>query len=867
MEKVSKVLKSVPGNIQSQGFMEITSMVLCNSSYYSCAAKVQENWKNFEKFAEKEPMPWVKIAWMMVAGLKYPNLVLFQRIDGYKSSANFITSLDFENLLRFAKKQDERVSIRPRNSERPSIAEGKPPKSPAGVQVNPGNPSEKRNSFPRSQLELKDPYSRHENLYSNPDSRNSSSIDPISTEDISRKAYTPISRKYEFGENKSGSFDRGAPQVEKHLGSQQDLNFNSNPYLDPIQKPGRFDMAKGPLRKDDRSAENLHFARRNSPKAVEDTFRSWDRNEEMERIQLASPKDREKQFRTFSRQEEIQPKLSFTPQRMHQREVEKVTHYSPKEIDKVQSSSPYFNEKPSYRERYAELLGKDPVLGEEKPPVYGQREERKYREGYVEKNPENYEKEYRSEAKPMFSREIDSLMGKYEDFSSKDQAKFPSRNYKAASEDLEQEEPPRGYRAKYFGGEEESQKISNAPLENPMDRFKFQGAKDFGEPRESKEEPRYKDNRFLEEFYQRDRNKARDTGSGAENVEVTRPREYNFSSDEQTRDSQKPKAFSHESMEKESYDQRNFHTEDNDRFKFRNYRNPESDFKGELNARDLNIDDVDHEKDEIYPRPYEASEVPPRDFKFRDYSQEEPLAPEVPSKKYQPSSTKELYEKYKLPGSYKPKEDYSANEVQNPVYRQEEEYRPKYDYLGNKPEEYPGNAREGKRFEDRSEGYASIENSYERENQFKEGLVPRESTQYRPRKEEVRVERSSESNEFSDWSCSKCNKKVQGSLYECGDCRLINWDQFYKVKSLQHTKSRNEENSRPGNESSAKDESVRRLYSFSESKEEHSEWVCAGCSTSNKNIFFLCKSCRKPRAQGKDIEVSEPGRKEYKFNS
>ena len=112
MEKVSKVLKSVPGNIQSQGFMEITSMVLCNSSYYSCAAKVQENWKNFEKFAEKEPMPWVKIAWMMVAGLKYPNLVLFQRIDGYKSSANFITSLDFENLLRFAKKQRKTLDRR-----------------------------------------------------------------------------------------------------------------------------------------------------------------------------------------------------------------------------------------------------------------------------------------------------------------------------------------------------------------------------------------------------------------------------------------------------------------------------------------------------------------------------------------------------------------------------------------------------------------------------------------------------------------------------------------------------------------------------------------------------------------------------------
>ena len=42
MEKVCKVIKSIPSSLQSQGFLEIAGIVACNSSYYSSITKAQE---------------------------------------------------------------------------------------------------------------------------------------------------------------------------------------------------------------------------------------------------------------------------------------------------------------------------------------------------------------------------------------------------------------------------------------------------------------------------------------------------------------------------------------------------------------------------------------------------------------------------------------------------------------------------------------------------------------------------------------------------------------------------------------------------------------------------------------------------------
>jgi hypothetical protein len=134
----------------------------------------------------------------------------------------------------------------------------------------------------------------------------------------------------------------------------------------------------------------------------------------------------------------------------------------------------------------------------------------------------------------------------------------------------------------------------------------------------------------------------------------------------------------------------------------------------------------------------------------------------------------------------------------------------------------------------------------------------RKEEAFKPRDSEKRADDSS----LSEWNCAKCSKKVSGASYECAECRLINWDQFYKVKSLQHNRGRAEE-TRNGDkdlkDSEGRDEAVRRLYSFSDKKEED-DWVCAGCATSNKSLFFLCKGCRKPKTMA-------GGLKEARFSS
>lgn len=640
MEKVVKVVKCIPGNIQSQGFMEIASLIICSSSYYSTVAKVQDNWKSFEKFADKDPMPWVKVAWMMVAGLKYPNFLFFQRVEGYKSSSNFITSLDFENLVKFSKKQDEKASIKVKASEKGAYVEAKPPKIPTakyGIS---------RNSLDSGKVEY--------------EPKGLVPVDPA-PEDYSRKSQTPMYKKYEFSENK--------PVFDSRVGSQD--------YKTDLR-------GKGLFRKEETTEKYV------SPRAREDSFRSWDHNEEMERILLGSPKDKEPQFRTFSRQEDHLTKMSYTPQRVSHYEAEKVSHYSPKDQEeKVYSSSPYFNEKPSYRE----LLNKEVLPSEDKN--YG-----RIREDFANK--------YR----PSTEVEVKQTRN-YEEIGRK-----PEEVRVYQNEDPE--EFTKNFRNKYLSSEETQKKTT----ENLLDRFRS----------DYKDENRGRDNKFLEEYYQR------------------KPKE--LISDEEY--GEKPQNPPYAPFEKDNR---------MEKFKFRHTE--ENDYKGELRARDLSIE-KDSEKEQEN-----------KNFRFKDY--------EDPVNKFQ--------EKYRLQ---------SENEA---------DYRP-----------------------------GEFTSNYSEDLRKKPAAEPTKS-------------------EFSDWNCGKCNKKVQGALYECSDCRLINWDQFYKVKSLQHSRGKTEVSL----ESAPKDDSVRRLYSFSDCKDEQGEWACSSCKVLNKNIFFLCKSCRKPRTQVKEPE--EFSKKDYKFSS
>ena len=914
MEKVTKVIKCIPGNIQMQGFMEIASMVICSGSYYSSLSKQQENWKNNEKFADKEPISWVKIAWMMLAGLKYPNLVIFQRVEGYKSSANFITSLDFENLLRFAKKQDERSNIKPRNSEKSRNSE------PKALESQP-------NSFPSSSLPQKYPYSRPQldskEIYSRPelnypytlDSKKSDSLENIQAEEITRKSQTPIHKKYDILEPKSESFDNRLSNLAVN---------------EKVSRPSRFDIPKAPLRKDERGLErfNENYDKNISPRVREDSFRSWDKNEEMERIHLGSPKDKDfKSIRSSSRNDELQPKLSFTPQRNFSKEPEKLSHYSPKEFEKYQSSSPYFKEKISYKEKYSDILddrkNKEPFQKEDLQGYeYKGNPVGKYAsEGNLAREEVDY---YQKRFTPSSQEDVygqDNKFGlgpgkgyqkadetPYGEYSRKQE--LPPRSQKPAYENFEKDEGiSRGFKGNYYKNEEDFQKPPVESYENPMDKYNY---KDIKETRELRDEGRFKENKLLEEFYQREKTKGRELKNPEDNYGIAglKPRESLTSQDSKENERFKPRDLKlyaedqpkdggrldsyQDSYESNEFSRKNYKIDENERFKPKNYNFPEdNEIRGELKARDLNLNE-DEQTEKPKDFRFQEENEQPKNFKFKDYSQEEPIVPssEDPGlRKYQSLVSKDLYEKYK-PGAYKKPEEIQENEYRSPSYNIDDEFNIKADYSRNKPEEYSSKYRDLNRFEakdneeqynkgqpvreyysgNEEKGSSGYGNFRKNEGNFEEA-PKRISKEYdydrNPGQITEETSKGTESNEFSDWNCAKCNKKVLGNSYECNDCRLINWDQFYKVKSLQHTRNRTEDvtSKTGGTESNIRDDPVKRLYSFSDNKEEHNEWVCANCKTSNKHLFFLCKSCRKPRNQVKDSESSENVRKEYKFTS
>ncbi|OMJ83812.1 hypothetical protein SteCoe_15223 [Stentor coeruleus] len=782
MENVSKVFKCIPGNIQSQGFMEIASLISCTSNYYSTICKNQENWKSTDKFADKEPLPWVKVAWMMISGLKYPNTIVYQRVEGYKSTANFITSLDFENLVKFSKKQDERAKIIARNTDGINAVENKN----FGV-----------NKFVRPNSETKEMYSRLEANYNYSKGENTYNygIEPRVAgqgtekyvEDTGRKAQTPNMRKYDYLENKP------LPTDEKLQALNEKYSF----------KPcSRFDLPKPPYRK-----EEVGLEKANSPKNKEDSYRGWNKNDEMERIHLGSPKDKEyPQFRAFSRQEESYPKLSFTPQRNMSRDIEKFTHISPKESEEP---SPYFREKLNFQDKYSDLIKDNrPVDGVEDRKPWG--EGQKFRE-----DPEN---NYKSRLDNRFdykAQEIDIKDDRGEgikredliEYKPRDLYKDPLAGYKSYSdlnknEPIRSELPPRGaYRSNIEAiTRDEQVKKPLSAYEELNEKYKFLDNKDSKlregnylseqyktedpKPRVLYEEPQDDDYKFKDPYYEKKDRFSRDYQAPEVNEGYKAKVGFDYKTIEEIKKKDQP-------------------LEGFDRNRVQNYKLSEKDYRTDFKARELPQDIRENYRQDI--------EINPQGTNFREYDRD-------PYEKYKAYTAKNDYEnQFKKP--------YNEFSLQNP---------------DSKYEDYSVKARE-----------------IYKPSELPPSVVPLEPS------------RQQDSSNLTDWSCAKCSKKVQGSSYECNDCRLINWDQFYKVKSQLHCKTKTEDNvyrSQAIAETPPKEDQGRRMYSFSDNKEEeNADWVCTSCNMNNKSLFFLCKSCRKPRLQSSD--VGNEGRKEYKFTS
>lgn len=856
IENVAKVIKSIPGNIQSQGFLEIASLVMCSGSYYSSVCKSQENWKCCDKFMDKDPISWVKIAWMMVSGLKYPNMVVYQRVEGYKSTANFITSLDFENLIKFARKQDQKAKLMPKNTEGLSLQEPK---------------SQEKNvataKFGRAQTDTKELYARPDSRFNygkdegyslNPEPRVVNQVSDNMPEDPGRKSTTPLMRKYEYIENKTSSLDARVQALSEKYS---------------FKPSNRFDAPKAPYRKD----EPLEIDKYASPKNKEDSFRSLDRNEEMERIHLGSPKDRDvPPPRAYSRQEESYSKMSFTPQRNLGRDAEKIMNYTPKDKDEKAEASPYFREKFNFREKYSDLLKEKPSSTLEERNIG---EGRKFREDFGD----DY-KGYRDER--FAYRDMEPKDDRGEginredlDFKSRDPYQRDSlsglKNYDLGKRDLppRSELPPRGsykssleavnrddllsrnYKSKPGATDEDQVRKPLSSYEELSEKYKFLDAKE-PKPREGT----YSSGQFKTEDF-KPRGFVEDSPKG-EGMKFKDPyqendrfkyRDYKA----QEPDTYKQKNYSFDNQDLEESKKKDSLLEILDRNKYRDYKFPEeSDYKSELKARELPQDD-----EEAYSN--SENEEKPQIKKTRD-------------------NESDLYDKYRP--TYTPKEDNFESDfkILNEDYAPQgtgsklEDFRRQNRELYKPPEEKPydyGGVKEDsfskyKQFSSKEEKPNYNLRTLEVNEEAPRRIIKPQEPDLPPSVALVDASKPQETSELADWNCGKCGKTVKGSAYECGECRLINWDQFYKVKSQQHTRNKTEENAyKPtGNtEGALKEEHGRRMYSFSDKKdEEGSDWICSVCKSSNKNLFFLCKSCRKPRTQATEGGVE--GRKE-KFAS
>jgi hypothetical protein len=844
MEKVCRVLKCLPSTVQSQGFLETTALIVCSSSYYSCISKTQDNWKSHEKFTDKEPLSWVKLAWMLVSSNKYPNAIVFQRVEGYKSTSNFITSLDFENILRFAKKQDEFINIKSKNSDK-IVLEPK---------INSNENVEGRYNYAKS----KETVNREGNYPYTLHSKQLNSLDTSQLDEVSKKSSTPVNKKYESAQ-KPGSLD-----------------YKFQGYNEKLLKPSKFDIPKGPYRKDESLTNPEPLEKHFSPKSKENSFRSWDKNEEMERIHLDSPRDKDykisknprienfpkddyKSIKNL-RQEDSHSKLSYTPQRNF-REYDKP---SPKNLEaKNISTSPYFHEKYSYKD-----LSKNAHEGRasKEPNDIGLEYKIIPRNSLYQKNIKD-EQEFYSKPAEFYSKDYD--------ISQKNEGNI--RSYKYSTEKSENDEAESRIYNKNYKNEEDVQKKPSS-YSNLSEKFKYQGyGNDFEEKHKGdKQDDLYLNDkirareRFIEENSSKDLYKPRETELDQDFQENKRfqSREYKYKEPEALREAFKTKNY--EESESEVYKKNEYQNEDLNEYKI----------KGELKARDLIL--AENEPEDLSD-PYSIKSPSNTNLygqntyseKFNDKKYEEKYASREKIRDFHEDD--ELFEKYK-PKTFKPKDEYS--EKQPSSYNFEENYKLPSENIRKTPEDYKKYTELYRQDAKPPESYSS--KLEERINQYKI-KEDRPNPSYNLRNEgsyDDQGERvvksyqnegsSNETKEESgDWSCSKCNKRVQGNLYECSDCRLINWDQFYKVKSLQHTKIKTDDSFNRQNvlDTAAKDENGRRLYSFSDVKDENSEWVCTACYTPNKNLFFLCKSCRKPRNQTREVENIESSKKEYKFNS
>ena len=938
MENVTKVVKCIPGNLQSQGFLEVTGIISCGGCYYSSVCKVQDNWRFYDKFSDKDPVSWVKIAWFLISGNRYPTLLAYHRVEGYKSTPNFITSLDFENLLKFSRKQDSLIKQRSRNTERPQDQklQDKPPLKPNTIRSDQDDPDQSRKSS--TPLTRKYDFSEFK-----PEPKPSLSRDFKLNEDIKalykkNDQFSPRNK-----EDSLKSWDKGEEMERIYLGtpkevapvrsfSRQEESFpklNYTPQRHELREGGKF----------------MHFSPKDGEKGLdypspyfrEKNFKDLARDE---RFGAADQGYRERNFREAGREDRLGGEFDERGEGINREDLQGLEYKAAYRLSESSKKDQKF--RPSF-----ENFAKED-LGPRKDPDDSIQKQSRHFDSLLEK--------YKSDAPKNFQEKFESETQK------------PSQSYSRDFNYNDRWKSELGKRVLGQKQESDEENINLRGLEQEKFEKKEEKLNDFKGIRSRDEEYSRVDSKLGEFDWLRNRNedaripelakfklketadegRDRDNGSAGmrfkgEDMENERfkfrPEEKRDSGDRNL-DFDRFRARVEENFEeKEGVDRfRAKNDGDLDRFRGKNEDferfKPNSQekyaeidrFRGKTDEKYADIDRFRGKTDEKYAEierfrgkaeeKYgeidsfrgKTEERFGENERFRGKTEENFGEPDrfkfKPSDQYSELTTfkRKPEEKFDLDRFRpKPEEKFldqdrfrsdfrTPDTFAHPSHQEDpqEHYKSKQDLrselkaqdlsLKPDPQEKPS-IRQFRSF-DNSEIMNRHKQEYS-EDQFKGNEV--HSRLYRPDSPKELIKDSDSSNPqlfkenlgkyrqaenhktedsgLSEWNCSKCSKSVPGTSYECTECRLINWDQFYKVKSLQHSRNRPEESANKEG-LSAKDEAVRRLYSFSDKKDEDAQdWTCSGCGTANKSLFFLCKGCRKPKTQ------SEPGKKEYRFSS
>ena len=903
MEKVIKVMKCIPGNIQIKGYMEISSLIACSGSYYSSNTKIQDNWRNNEKFANKEPISWVKIAWMMLSGLKYPNLIIFQRVQGYKSSPIVITSLDFDNLLRFAKKQDEKSSIKQRNSKNPKISES----DSNEVQSN----HSQQYRYLRPQLESKELPARSESKYSHPlEMAKLHSLEKSLSVDLSNKSQISVHDKYDKQQTKSGSFNNRFDLLSKK---------SEDPHSPLITD----EIYNGSLEENSHKVLPSHIR--------EDSFRGLSRNEEMERIYLGCSKEKEySPIIPSSRQDEVITKGSFIPQKNLITRLGETAYYSPADSDgNYQYSSPHFKEKYNHQDKYLDMeensrWNKEIDHKDELKDFYYKRNEdikhskeilntgnRIYwdREE-IENNRSVYAEDLKRKDQDLIKEDSyceDSRYKGYEDsvyqepneisyteYSKKQQ--LPLRGQKQGYDNLEKNEKISIENKDDYYENEEDLLIE---LENNFEKERERlNSKEVQKDRRVLDNERNKNSKLLEEYYHRTKSRKREEkeiDDSYESLRIKQRESFDNEEDNNAKLRELKNDIKHQKKELKNLENfqgliasneikgKNYKIDSDEEFKSVYYNNHSRNTeKNDLKPRDLNLNERQKELK------YQDESDRIQHFKSREDRQVD-LAPSeiLISRKYNSLASKDAYDKYN-PANYQSQEELSDIDIHSQSFQVTEDYSNGKNYSKNKRQEYLSKYRnltpiEGRNAAERFRGdqirerYSNKEEKKNnevknyRENEINYRDLPKrvnKNSGFEKNLESISEENAENPkvNELNYWNCEKCNKKIVESSYECTICRLISWDQFYKVKSLLNNKNTNENEKTRENitKQNTRNDSKRRMHSGNNTEEENNDWICKNCKISNKYLFFLCKSCRKPKTHINDSASAKNIRKECK---